>query len=189
MKNSVFYDPNVLATLLDKQEAYDAVCFKARGVDDGYLALDPDQILLAFFDEFGETIHSAKSRWCWWKQTQEPEDREHTLEELADMLHFALLYMLRYVEDSYESLDECAHYTESEEWWVSSEIDRNLVNDMSESPARLSHAISELCYLPYFGFILFTFRLARYLGFSDQELLDAYDKKNAENYKRMETGY
>lgn len=72
------------------QAEYDAMVFKAHGLD-GYQAVPAEALRLAIIDELGEFNHELKSRWCWWKKTQKPEDMEKVVEELMDVLHFVLM--------------------------------------------------------------------------------------------------
>ena len=54
-----------------------------------------DNLLHALFDELGELNHELKAKWCWWKKTQEPVDREKLLEEYVDCIHFGLCMILK----------------------------------------------------------------------------------------------
>ncbi len=68
--------------MLERQHKYDRAIEKAHGIQ--IRALGSDRLKAALLDEVGELNHAMKSRWCWWKKTQAPEDRDEVLEELAD---------------------------------------------------------------------------------------------------------
>jgi dimeric dUTPase (all-alpha-NTP-PPase superfamily) len=57
------------------------------------------------FDELGELMHAQKSDWCWWKFTQEPTDKAKVFEEYADVLHFALMYEIKFGTGCYQDED------------------------------------------------------------------------------------
>ena len=79
--------------MLERQHKYDRAIEKAHGIQ--IRALGSDRLKAALLDEVGELNHAMKSRWCWWKKTQAPEDRDEVLEELADVWHFALMIILQ----------------------------------------------------------------------------------------------
>ncbi|WP_286078978.1 dUTP diphosphatase, partial [Faecalibaculum rodentium] len=64
--------------MLERQHKYDRAIEKAHEIQ--ISALGSDRLKAALLDEVGELNHAMKSRWCWWKKSQEPVDRKQVLE-------------------------------------------------------------------------------------------------------------
>lgn len=163
----------MLAHMLTMQRKLDGEIFKAHGLI-GYEGISAERLDLALFDEIGELIHEIKSRWCWWKNHQEPEDRKKVLEELVDVVHFVLMKLLK-----------CgAEEVLREPDFVSFIPAGDKLAEFYSGVIRLV----DLCYGPLdwqFGL----FEMAHALGFTWSEVYEAYKAKNAVNYRRAKEGY
>ena len=91
----------LIKDMLERQKAYDAEVFKKHNVD----YVSKSQLESALFDELGELMHSQKSDWCWWKFTQEPKDEAKVFEEYIDVVHFALMYEIKFGTGCYQDED------------------------------------------------------------------------------------
>ena len=91
----------LIKDMLERQKAYDAEVFKKHNVD----YVSKSQLESALFDELGELMHAQKSDWCWWKFTQEPKDEAKVFEEYIDVVHFALMYEIKFGTGCYQDED------------------------------------------------------------------------------------
>lgn len=157
--------------MLKMQEALDNSFLQYMGYD----KLDIDKVRMALFDELGEVNHEMKAEWCYWKKSQKPVDRDKLKEELSDVWHFALtLHRLEYgiCFDGFNTEYETKEYIDY--------IKRKR-NNWFEC---LNRAINEDDY------VLFeVFDLTYALGFTFDDIYQAYIDKNKENYERMKRGY
>lgn len=155
----------LLNEMIEMQKALDSAIekeFKLEyGIDRRYTL---EGLKIALLDEIGEMIHESKANWCWWKKTQKPVDREKLLEELVDCYHFAL--SIAYHEH-YEFSKEAINYLlpRSLSW---------LVAKMLTS----SELILEIMVC-----------ITRKIGFTIDDVYEAYKKKNKVNYERIEENY
>ena len=120
----------------------------------------------AILDELGELTHELKGRWCWWKKTQKPVDDKKVLEELVDVWHFVLsFYYNQYRGRKYDSSYE---------------------RIIREKDVTYTELIATLLCVPSLEIMVV---LTEHLGFTVDQVYDAYIEKNQENYKRLERGY
>ena len=91
----------LIKDMLERQKAYDAEVFKKHNVD----YVSKAQLESALFDELGELMHAQKADWCWWKFTQEPKDEAKVFEEYIDVVHFALMYEIKFGSGCYQYED------------------------------------------------------------------------------------
>lgn len=120
---------------------------------------------MALIDEIGELIHELKGDWCWWKQTQVPVDRTKVLEELVDVWHFTLSinnHLKSYCND--EVLEN--------EYYKEQSLDFIICAFVSSSGI-------------YYSLVALT----RKLGFTIEEVYNAYIDKNKVNFERIANGY
>lgn len=128
-----------------------------------------EEVQKALFDECGEVNHAMKAEWCYWKKSQKPVEREEVKKELADVYYFALtLHRLRcdfkFEESSY------LHYKnffENRDWFETLQY----VSDGGISSLYRTIVLTEK------------------LGFTFDEMYEAYIAKNKVNYERMKEGY
>ena len=128
-----------------------------------------EEVQKALFDECGEVNHAMKADWCYWKKSQKPVDREEVKKELADVWHFTL------------SLHRLKNKFEFHEEWVIKCRKDNDEFDWFE-------ILKELSLQTYLG-IYFVIILTEKLGFTFDEMYEAYIEKNKVNYERMKEGY
>lgn len=105
----------MIKDMLERQKAYDAEVFKKHNVD----YISKSQLESALFDELGELMHAQKSDWCWWKFTQEPKDEAKVFEEYIDVVHFALMYEIKFGSGCYQYEDIKWNYNgDKKEWYL-----------------------------------------------------------------------
>lgn len=151
--------------MLKMQEALDKSFMEYKRLD----KLDIRKVKCALRDELGEVNHEMKGDWCYWKKSQKHVDREVVKEELADVYHFALsLHMLIYgFEFKYKKIEYSKFLYRECDWF-------EVLKDISNADGY------ELYY---------TIILTEKLGFTFDEVYEAYMKKNKVNYERMKEGY
>lgn len=66
--------------MLEAQKRLDERIIQGNGLTYADL-YNSDRYQHALLDELGELNHELKSRWCWWKKTQKPENRDKVLED------------------------------------------------------------------------------------------------------------
>ena len=167
-------DLRMIETMLKKQDELNSAIMKEYGLT----TISKEQIDLATLDEIGEFTHELKGDWCWWKKSQEPVNRNKTLEELADIFHFVLIYELFYGKKKYLDDSEC--YRESPRDYmpmVQMDIGLGIATALTRI---IDLADSRLMYL---------LALSEHLGFCLEEVYAAYMRKNAINMERLKNGY
>ena len=151
--------------MLKIQEALDKSFMEYNNLEE----LDIDKVQMALFDECGEVNHEMKAEWCYWKKSQKPVDREKLMEELADVWHFAL------------TLHRLYHGITHNYLTYEFERDRYKWIHWFDVLKLLSKG-TVLC-------LDHTIILTEKLGFTFDEIYEAYITKNKENYERMKRGY
>lgn len=127
-----------------------------------------ENVKTALLDEIGELTHELKGNWCWWKKTQEPVNHDRVLEELVDCWHFALTINQYYFNEVVIAPEGFLKQISS--FATYSTIVKNLL-------ACSENAVNEM--------VILTFKL----GFTIDDVYDAYTKKNKVNYERLKNGY
>lgn len=130
-----------------------------------------EEVRKALFDECGEVNHAMKAEWCYWKKSQKPVDRDELKEELADIWHFAL--SLHRLKNGFTFDDKKLNGIR----WV----------DEYTSWFGVLELINRTDYIELV--IYYTIVLTEKLGFTFDEIYDAYIEKNKVNYERMKEGY
>lgn len=125
---------------------------------------------LAILDELGELNHELKASWCWWKKSQKPIDRMKVLDELVDVLHFVLSWQVADKENTYEQIESA---------WLPYDC------KVSDTVLGMAAALEECKKAP----VIWVVGIMNDLGFSIEEVYDAYRSKNAVNHKRQDNGY
>ncbi len=167
-------DIKLILEMLDVQRVYDNKVFEVHNVN----KFTEDMINMATLDEVGELVHELKANWCWWKFTQEPVEIEKVLEELIDIWHFVLSYDNHFSSLHLENTKECF------------ECVNNLIERHREMIRKYGLHYA-LCIIPQTGPSRMCYLIAasESLGFTMQQVYEAYLKKNAINYQRLEEGY
>lgn len=154
--------------MLKIQEALDNSFMEYKGLN----KLDIRKVKCALRDELGEVNHEMKGDWCYWKKLQPLVERNKVKEELADVWHFSL---------SLHRLYNGFNYYESTRVAVKTDylIDPNFKWD---------DVLAYMC-IPTGNILYECILLTELLGFTFEEMYDAYMEKNKENYERMKRGY
>ncbi len=139
------------------------------------------KLLLALQVELGECANEQRS-WKFWSKDQEPRTKA-LLEEYVDGLHFVLE-----VGIELEMQDEPAMYT-TEHSDVTSQFNYLFysIGEMFDVSTRTNDkeelmAIYDDVFSCYLG-------LGKMLGFTDEQIEQAYFEKNKVNHARQESGY
>lgn len=154
--------------MLHIQAALDKNIMKYKKLD----KLDIRQVKSGLRDELGEVNHEMKGEWCYWKKSQPPVDRDKLKEELADVWHFSLsLHRLFngfvYSEQCLRSVKRIYLQKEKMKW---------------------DDVLAFMC-IPCINVLYECIILTELLGFTFEEMYDAYIEKNKINYERMKRGY
>lgn len=128
--------------------------------------------LSALLIERGELINEFPETFKWWKH--KVDDRARIIDEYIDLLHF-----LAGMESDYSRI---MFEAETDKWrhWSNYYVLQQLLD---YSPDR-DYPVQSACQVV----ALATHIMGR-LGFTDVDILVAYDAKNAENFKRIAEGY
>lgn len=126
-----------------------------------------DKIMTAYRVELAEALQEWQG-FKYWKLNRTEVDREKLLEELADCLHFALS-----LDNSYEN---------------------EIVNDNFEAWVEAGEGVGfyetlGCCFECDDWVLVYTVRLGKELGYTLEELEEAYYKKNKTNYERIANNY
>lgn len=160
----------MIKDMLERQKAYDEEVFKKHNVD----YVSKTQLESALFDELGELMHAQKSDWCWWKFTQEPKDEAKVFEEYIDVVHFALMYEIKFGTGCYMDEDVKWNYNK-------------LKTDLGFGQA---YAFSCVISLTRDDNVLaYVIALGLHLGYSFGEIYNEYIRKNEINKERLVKGY
>mgnify|MGYP003413175483 CR=1 FL=1 len=156
-----------LKELLEMQRVLDESIFKEKGITEYPL----DNMKVALFVELGELMNEFPTKFKHWKSSA-ADNREKGLVEYVDCLHFALS-LANQIDDfkmntSYENTE--LKYT----------------NSICEIVYFISRNVEIDC---YYAMFIGLFVLGKKLGFTWEEIYEAYKKKNAINYERLNNGY
>lgn len=155
-----------LKEMLEMQRVLDANIYETHGVE-----YNEEKTYMALFDELGELNHELKPTWCWWKKTVKPLDREKVLEELVDVWHFALSIYYHNYDEVYEdelNIDYQKEFDGVSFGWLYNKIINAGFRDR---------------------ILLLQLALTYKLGFTFDDVYEAYKKKNEENWNRLKRGY
>lgn len=165
---------DLIKEMLQMQAKLDEAIMKEYGLTE----IDEENLRMAILDEVGELTHELKGEWCWWKKTQTPVDNDKVLGELVDVWHFVLSWQ--------------NHFDNGKEGLVSV-YDVKMVADLNLF--RLHECISyfsyQLCQLVNYEFykIPRLIAITEHLGFTIEQVYEAYCDKNKVNYQRLESWY
>lgn len=154
-----------LKELLEMQRVLDETLMKEHGKTEYPL----EETKIALFVELGEMMNELQTEFKWWKK-HAIYNREKALEEYVDCLHFALSI------SNHTKLKKYIPYNECVENKKTFDIFNTIIMDLSLSYLR-----------PFVLYNLFV--LGNNLGFTWEEIYQAYKKKNEINYERLKGGY
>ena len=144
----------------------------------GLTEIDEENLRMAILDEVGELTHELKGNWCWWKKTQAPVDMGKVLGELVDIWHFVLSYQNHF------NFGEEARLSYLNEEELSSGTLKRLRTKKNNLPKVLTRlVIFESSIIPML------IAITEYLGFTIEQVYEAYGDKNKINYQRLKEGY
>lgn len=164
----------MIETMLKKQDELNSAIMKEFGLT----TISKEQIDLATLDEIGELTHELKGNWCWWKKTQPPVDGEKVLGELVDIWHFVLSWQNNFNggEEGLLTDDEIMEKVDDNRWSIE-EYGKGIVIKLAD-----------LSYSPLWK-VEPLIAITEYLGFTIEQVYEAYCDKNKVNYQRLESGY
>lgn len=164
----------LIKEMLQMQAKLDEAIMKEYGLEE----LDEEKLNMAILDEIGELTHELKGNWCWWKKTQAPVDMSKVLGELVDVWHFILSYTNKF-NDGVSMFDTGVVYFNQDYEFYSSKMnfDKTAFTNM------LSMLIES-----WFDRLAVLTVITEHLGFTIEQVYEAYCGKNKINYQRLESG-
>ena len=164
----------LIKEMLPMQAKLDKSIMSAYGLTE----INKENLRMAILDEVGELTHELKGDWCWWKKTQAPVDDKKVLGELVDIWHFVLSYQNHFnfgKETLLSFLDEV-------------EISDRFLERFREGYLTLPIALT-LLVSDGNSIIEMLIAITEYIGFTIEQVYEAYCGKNKINYQRLEKGY
>lgn len=140
--------------------------------------LNEENLRMAILDEVGELTHELKGNWCWWKKTQAPVDEKKVLGELVDIWHFVLSYQNHFCEGEKTLI---SYSNESE---ISQDYLERLIKKKYKFPVILAGLSNQR-----WSMLNVLIAITEYLGFTIEQVYEAYCGKNKINYQRLKEGY
>lgn len=165
---------DLIKEMLQMQKKLDEAIMEEYGLNE----IDEDNLRMAILDEVGELTHELKANWCWWKKTQAPVDKQKVLGELVDIWHFVLSYQ--------------NHFNFGEEARLSylneEELSNGMLKRLRTKKSNLSKVLTRLVIFES-SIIPVLVAITEYLGFTIEQVYEAYCGKNKINYQRLKEGY
>ena len=164
----------LIEEMLKMQTKLDEAIMKEYGL----FAIDETKLSFAILDEVGELTHELKGDWCWWKKTQAPVDKEKVLGKLVDIWHFVLSWQ--------------NNFNGGEEGLLTDDVlMKNVDNNRWAIEAHGSGIVVKLADLSCFPIwkVEPLIAITEHLGFSIEDVYQAYCDKNKVNYQRLKEGY
>lgn len=165
---------DLIKEMLHKQAELDKSIMSAYGLTE----IDEEKLSFAILDEVGELTHELKGNWCWWKKTQAPVDDKKVLGELVDIWHFVLSWQNNFNLGK-EGLLTCEQTMKKvdENRWSIEGCRNGIVIKLADLPSFSLWKVEPLI------------AISEYLGFTIEQVYEAYCGKNKINYQRLEKGY
>lgn len=133
---------------------------------------------MALLDKIGELTHELKYTWCWWKKTQPQVDEEKVLGELVDIWHFVLSWQNNFNggEEGLLTDEQLMEKVDNSRWAIE-EHGKGIVIKLAD--------------LSYFSLrkVEPLIAITEHLGFTVEQIYEAYCGKNKINYQRLKEGY
>lgn len=164
----------LIKEMLHKQAELDKSIMSAYGLDE----IDEEKLSFAILDEVGELTHELKGEWCWWKKTQAPVDYRKVLGELVDIWHFVLSWQNNFNlgKEGLLTCEQTMKKVDENRWSI--EVCRNgIVIKLADLPSFSLWKVEPLI------------AITEYLGFTIEQVYEAYCGKNKINYQRLKEGY
>ena len=169
---STEYD--LITEMLQMQEKLDESIMKEYGSNE----IDEENLRMAILDEVGELTHELKGDWCWWKKTQPQVDEEKVLVELVDIWHFVLSYQNHFNGGENGILNILMFNRNSD----------NILYLLIANEYKLSETLTDLATWNIHKMERLV-AISEYLGFTIEQVYEAYCNKNKINYQRLKEGY
>lgn len=164
----------MIETMLKKQDELNSAIMKEFGLT----TISKEQIDMATLDEIGEFTHELKGDWCWWKKTQASVDDNKVLGELVDIWHFVLSWQNNFNggEEGLLTDEQLMEKVDNSRWTI--EENRKGI-------------VIKLADLSYFSLrkVEPLIAITEHLGFTIEQVYEAYCGKNKINYQRLKEGY
>ena len=164
----------LIKEMLQMQAELDKSIMSAYGLTE----IDEENLRIAILDEVGELTHELKGSWCWWKKTQAPVDDKKVLGELVDVWHFVLC------EQNICNFGEMTLGSYLQEKEIVDTFLERLKSKRVFLPLFLTELVRRYCYS-----IETLIAITEYLGFTVEQVYEAYCGKNKINYQRLKEGY
>lgn len=167
-------DIALIKKMLKMQAKLDKAIMDEYGLD----KIDEDKLSFAILDEVGELTHELKGKWCWWKKTQPQVDEEKVLGELVDIWHFVLSWQNNF-NDGEEGLLTCEQTMKKvdENRWSIEGCRNGIVIKLADLASFSLWKVEPLI------------AITEYIGFTIEQVYEAYCGKNKINYQRLKEGY
>lgn len=135
-------------------------------------------LTLALSTELSEVVNSYQL-WKYWKVNNQP--KEDLFEEVADFTHFLLSLSNRFYIDG-ETINKigAVKYTEVETHFLQMQYTASMIGVFGEASDKQHYV--KIMWKLFKGML-------EHLGFTEEEIFEAYLKKNEVNYKRQEEKY
>lgn len=167
-------DIELIRKMLKKQAKIDKAIMEEYGLEE----LDEEKLNLAILDEIGELTHELKANWCWWKKTQAPVDKEKVLGKLVDIWHFVLSWQNHFMSGEEGLRKEKVMVENIKQYvWGMKNIKKEFVYVLTDLPSFTDSRVETLI------------AITEYLGFTIEQVYQAYCDKNKVNYQRLKEGY
>ncbi len=164
----------LIKEMLQMQKKLDEAIMNEYGLTE----IDEENLRMAILDEVGELTHELKGNWCWWKKTQAPVDDKKVLGELVDIWHFVLNYQNHFKGGENGILNDLIFEKTSD----------NILNSLMTYEYKLSETLTALSTWNIHKMERLV-AITEYLGFTIEQVYEAYCEKNKINYQRLKEGY
>ena len=164
----------LIKEMLQMQAKLDESIMKEYGLTE----IDEENLRMAILDEVGELTHELKGNWCWWKKTQAQVDNDKVLGELVDIFHFVLSYQNHFNGGENRILNYLMLNGNSD----------NILNLLMTNKYKLSETLTDLATWNSHKMERLV-AISEYLGFTIEQVYEAYVDKNKINYQRLKEGY
>lgn len=159
-----------LSQLFTMQRGLDTFIQKNRGEDTNVFR----EKGLALIVELAELANETRSFKFW--SIKGPSENEVVLEEYVDSIHFLLSLG---IEKEYDHI----------RYWPEAEIAGNLTELFLKTTESISRFLNELTIESYENVWVHYGAIAKSLGFTYANIIEAYILKNEENFTRQNSGY
>lgn len=166
--------------LAGKQEVLDAKIKQAKGITE----LPLERIELAYRVEAAECVNEMKGDMKYW--SDKPMNREAFIEELVDALHFYLSYV-NHNAKMYPTADAKYEYNELKDDYEFGEMWFKDEEPWEWALRALNPDVDTNAWHLRVSF-LYLLIIAEHAGFNEQDIIDTYNRKNAVNHDRSDSG-